>query len=63
MDPDKVDTVVKWKTPMNCDLHRGFIKSVGYLADDVPGVQVPLGILSAITGDAVPFRLYRTMGL
>ena len=56
MDPDKVDTVVKWKTPTNRDLLRGFIGSVGYLADDVPGVRLPLGILSAITGDAVPFR-------
>jgi hypothetical protein len=55
MDPDKVDTVVKWKTPTNRDLLRGFIGSVGYLADDVPGVRLPLGILSAITGDAVPF--------
>jgi RNase H-like domain found in reverse transcriptase len=56
MDPDKVDTVVKWKAPTNRDLLRGFIGSVGYLADDVPGVRLPLGILSAITGDAIPFR-------
>jgi RNase H-like domain found in reverse transcriptase len=42
--------------PVNRDLLRGFIGSVGYLADDVPGVRLPLGILSAITGDAVPFR-------
>jgi Reverse transcriptase (RNA-dependent DNA polymerase) len=58
MDPDKrVDTVVKWKTPVNRDLLREFIGYVEYLADDVPGVRLPLGILSAITsGDAVPFR-------
>jgi hypothetical protein len=55
MDPDKVDTVMKWKTPTNRDLLRGFIGSVGYLADDVPGVRLPLGVLSAITGDTVPF--------
>jgi Reverse transcriptase (RNA-dependent DNA polymerase) len=55
MDPNKVDTVIKWKTPTNCDLLRGFIGSVGYLADNVPGVWLLLGILSAITGDAVPF--------
>ena len=48
MDPDKVDTVVKWKTPMNRDLLRGFITSVGYLADNVPGVQVPLVRLLAM---------------
>ena len=29
--------------------------SVGYLADDVPGVHIPMGILSSITGDTVPF--------
>jgi hypothetical protein len=56
MDPHKVATVVAWKTPTNRDLLRGFIGSVGYLADDVPGVRVPMGVLSAITGDNVPFR-------
>ena len=35
---------------------RGFIGSVGYLADDIPNVRIPMGILSKITGDAVPFR-------
>lgn len=48
MDPDKVDSVLKWKVPTNRDLLRGFIGSVGYLADDIPNVRIPLGILSAI---------------
>jgi len=56
MDPDKVDSVVNWKVPTNRDLLRGFLRSVGYLADDVPGVRVPMGILTALTGDMVPFR-------
>jgi Reverse transcriptase (RNA-dependent DNA polymerase) len=56
MDPDKVDMVIKWKTPTNRDSLRGFIGSVGYLADNVPGIWLLLRILSAITGDAVPFR-------
>lgn len=56
MDPHKVDTVINWKVPTNRDLLRGFLGSVGYLADDVPGVRIPMGILSAITGDTVPFR-------
>jgi len=56
MDHDKVDTVLNWKTPTNRDLLRGFLGSVGYLADDVPGVRIPMGILSSITGDTVPFR-------
>ena len=56
MDPDKVDSIVNWKVPTNRDLLRGFIGSVGFLADDVPNVRIPMGILSAITGDSVPFR-------
>ena len=45
-----------WKTPTNRDLLRGFIGSVGFLADDIPNIRIPLGILSVITGDKVPFR-------
>ena len=56
MDPHKVDSVMLWKVPTNRDLLRGFIGSVGYLADDIPNVRLPLGILSSITGDTVPFR-------
>ena len=56
MDPEKVDSVLNWKTPTNRDLLRGFIGSVGYLADDIPNIRLPLGVLSAITGDKVPFR-------
>ncbi len=56
MDHDKVDSVLNWKTPTNHDLLRGFLSSVGYLADDVPGVRIPMGILSSITGDTVLFR-------
>jgi RNase H-like domain found in reverse transcriptase/Reverse transcriptase (RNA-dependent DNA polymerase)/Retroviral aspartyl protease len=56
MDPAKVDSVLKWKVPTNRDLLRGFIGSVGYLADDIPNVRIPMGILSSITGDTVPFR-------
>ena len=56
MDSEKVDSVLNWKVPTNRDLLRGFIGSVGYLADDVPNVRIPMGVLSAITGDTVPFR-------
>lgn len=56
MDSDKVASVLNWKVPTNRDLLRGFIGSVGYLADDVPNVRIPMGVLSSITGDTVPFR-------
>ena len=56
MDAEKVDSVLYWKVPTNRDLLRGFIGSVGYLADDIPNMRIPMGVLSAITGDMVPFR-------
>ncbi|KAJ8457109.1 hypothetical protein ONZ45_g18448 [Pleurotus djamor] len=56
MDPHKVDSVVAWKTPTNRDLLRGFLGSVGFLADDCAGIRVPMGVLSGLTGDKVPFR-------
>ena len=56
MDAEKVDSVLKWKVPTNRDLLRGFVGSVGYLADDIPNVRIPMGVLNAITGDTVPFR-------
>ena len=56
MDSEKVNSVLKWKVPMNRDLLQGFIGSVGYLADDIPNVRIPMGVLSSLTGDTVPFR-------
>ncbi|KAJ8481441.1 hypothetical protein ONZ45_g15313 [Pleurotus djamor] len=56
MDPDKVDSVLKWKVPTNRTLLRGFLGAVGYLADDIARVRIPMGILSSLTGDTVPFR-------
>jgi hypothetical protein len=55
MDPDKVDALVKWKTPTNMDLLCGFLGSAGYLADDIDWVQISMGILHAVTGNTVPF--------
>ena len=60
MNSEKVDDVLAWKTPTNRDLLRGFIGSVGYLVDDIPNIQLLLGVLSAITGDKVPFRWTHT---
>lgn len=35
MDPHKVNELIKWKTPTNRDLLRGFLGVTGYLADDI----------------------------
>ena len=56
MDPAEVDSVVAWKTPTNCDLLHGFLGAVGYLADDLAAVRIPMAVLHGLTGDTVPFR-------
>ena len=56
MDPYKVDSILHWKTPTNHDLLCGFLGSVGYLADDIPNVRIPMGVLHKLTVDTVPFR-------
>jgi hypothetical protein len=56
MDANKVDDLCKWKTPTNRDLLQGFLGSAGYLADNIDWVRIPMGILSELTGDMVPFR-------
>ena len=56
MDAAKFDSVMAWKVPTNQDLLRGFIGSVGYLADNLPNIRIPMGMLSFVTGDTVPFR-------
>ncbi|KAJ3556748.1 hypothetical protein NP233_g11909 [Leucocoprinus birnbaumii] len=56
MDSDKVDALCRWKVPTNRDLLRGFLGSAGYLADDIDSVRIPMGVLSELTGDTVPFR-------
>jgi hypothetical protein len=49
MDPDKVESVLALKVPTNRDLLRGFLGSVGYLADDLAMVRIPMGILHRLT--------------
>ena len=56
MDPEKVESVLAWKTPTNRDLLRGFLGAVGYLADDLAEVRIPMAVLHVLTGDTVPFR-------
>jgi len=40
MDPEKVDGILKWKIQTNRTLCKGFIGSVGYLADNIFKVRV-----------------------
>lgn len=56
MDPHKVDSVVNWKTPTNKELLRGFLGSVGYLADDIATIRIPMGVLSSLTGSTALFK-------
>jgi hypothetical protein len=56
MDPDKVDSVLNWKVPTSRNLLRGFLGSVGYLADNLAEVRIPMAVLHGLTGDTVPFR-------
>ncbi|OJT08771.1 Retrovirus-related Pol polyprotein from transposon 17.6, partial [Trametes pubescens] len=56
MDPDKVDSVLNWKTPTNKELLRGFLGSVGYLADDIATIRIPMGILASMTGATASFK-------
>ncbi|KAJ3518583.1 hypothetical protein NMY22_g13602 [Coprinellus aureogranulatus] len=56
MDGDKVDALVRWKTPTNRELLRGFLGAASYLADDIDRVRVPMGVLFNLTSDKVPFR-------
>ncbi len=55
MDPDKVDSVINWKTPTSKGLLSGFLGSVGYLTDDLPHIHSPMGILHGLTGSMVLF--------
>ncbi|PSS18923.1 hypothetical protein PHLCEN_2v3139 [Hermanssonia centrifuga] len=50
MDPDKVDSVLHWKPPTSKALLQAFLGSVGYLADDIGLVRIPMGALTELTG-------------
>ncbi|CAL1702710.1 unnamed protein product [Somion occarium] len=56
MDPNKVDSVLNWKVPTSKELLQGFLGSVGYLADDIATVRIPMGILTSLTGADACFK-------
>jgi RNase H-like domain found in reverse transcriptase/Reverse transcriptase (RNA-dependent DNA polymerase) len=60
MDPEKVDSVVNWKSPTNKDLLAGFFGAVGYLASGCPDVPIPMGCLSKLTGKTTLWRWMHT---
>lgn len=60
MDPAKVDEVIKWKTPTSKEMLRAFLGSVGFLADDIASVRIPMGILHELTGVTSSFRWTET---
>ena len=60
MDLDKVDLVDNWKTLTSGDLLHGFIRSAGYLADNIYKVRIPLSMLPAIKSDKIPFKWTET---
>jgi hypothetical protein len=56
MDLAKINSVMAWKNPTNWDLLCGFFGLVGYLANNILRVRIPMEVLSTVTSDTVPFR-------
>jgi hypothetical protein len=56
MDYDKVDDILNWKTLTSKELVQGFLGSVGFLADDITQVRIPMGVLHSLTGANAIFR-------
>lgn len=55
MDPDKVNTLVNWKTPTNKLLLTGFLGVAGYLVDNIDRVCIPMGYLHSLASANVLF--------
>jgi hypothetical protein len=50
MDPHKVTSIANWKAPTNKGLLSSFLGVVGYLANDCPGIRIPMAVLTPLTG-------------
>ncbi|KAF8761935.1 DNA RNA polymerase [Rhizoctonia solani] len=56
MDPHKVDSVSKWKTPESKEQLASFLGAVGYLAPNCPGIRIPMAPLAKRASGDTPFR-------
>ncbi|CEL60395.1 Transposon Ty3-I Gag-Pol polyprotein OS=Saccharomyces cerevisiae (strain ATCC 204508 / S288c) GN=TY3B-I PE=3 SV=2 [Rhizoctonia solani AG-1 IB] len=56
MDPHKVDSVSKWKTPESKEQLASFLGAVGYLAPNCPGIRIPMAPLAKRASGHTPFR-------
>ena len=61
MDLHKVNKVLNWKVPMNKDLLKSFISTIGFLAPDHKGIQIMMGHLSGMTSESCPWQWDDTM--
>jgi hypothetical protein len=56
MDPNKVDSISKWKTPTTKEQLTSYLGALGYLAPNCPGIRVPMSILSKHASGTKAFR-------
>ncbi|KAF8694387.1 hypothetical protein RHS03_08195, partial [Rhizoctonia solani] len=56
MDPHKVDSIEKWKTPTTKDQVASYIGALGYLAPNCEGLRRPMAILSKCSSGKGLFR-------
>jgi hypothetical protein len=56
MDPNKVDSVSKWKTPVNKKQLASYLGARGYHAPNCKGIRIPMALLSKRASGTEPFR-------
>jgi hypothetical protein len=60
MDPHKVDDILNWKILTSKELLQEFLGAVGFLADDVAEIRIPMGVFHSLTGSTAIFRWLKT---
>jgi hypothetical protein len=56
MDPNKVDSINKWKTPTSKEQLASYLGVLRYLASNCPGIRIPMSVLSKHASGTKPFR-------